>query len=448
MTERYGRLDGWLDRGGGGLRWWSSSPPVVAPVAFAVAGGVVVETDVAEPARVLAWAVRTPADLTVAQALFGAPWRAGVDDAVRTGSTVVAAPPELPAAWARYALVRGVRRWLPLPLDEGLLDLDLAVAAHGVGRTEEATGPLSQLWATLAYRMEECAAGELPASSRAPLLAAARATAELLPGSRAAEETAARAVELEAASIIDRAPDGALLDVARGTFAGTRGGGRSAGSARPDLRARVDPRLVPARIARWGGADDHALTGVRSPDAVTAELALAAGVEPADRAVRELLVSLVDDDTGLVLACAPLAAGARATLPVRGEPGGTSLHVHRAATEHEFRIGEGGRLLIHVDRLLLEAWTDARFGLSATPAASRARDELVDLTDLTDLADTGDGPAAPAAAGLRWRAGRPTAADLTERLAVLDRYAAADPATEDATAPLIAEQVHLAGADG
>lgn len=463
----------------GALHWWSARPIVAAPVTMAVADGLVVQVDVADPTRVLAWSARDAGAVPAAAELFGAGWRSAVDAVLSRDEPVpVRAPDDLPAEWARYAVVLGVQRWLPQAIDEGTLNIDLALGALGVGRRNEARARFDSVWPTLLYRAEECLDGMLPAAVRPQVLAATRAAALLLSGTEPAAELAERTVELETAQILDEAPpldpdldvsELADEDAWRGmpdeeARRGLRGRTRGRGRRGPDLVGRVDPRLVPARFLRWTGGQGHTILGEVEGGKLIVRVGLATGVDAADVGVRDVVVSLVDDSTGMVLATAPCTVGDDVTLLAQlpaARTVGVTAHVHRGDARHPFRFGPTGRRLLLVDRLLLEAWSEARLGRAGrgpgAPPAGRSRsaaqsafDELdLLVVDLAGVQEQAGGDPRPAwLAGLRWRDGTPSAGDVRLRAtavrALLDGLEGGPvPVDDSVTGPLIAEREYV-----
>ncbi|MFC7761098.1 hypothetical protein ACFQY4_26005 [Catellatospora bangladeshensis] len=194
----------------GSLTWWSSRLSPIRPALIQLAPDVLVGVDMTDPRRVVSWTAPHADALALLRTLFGNRWHADACAALRQPKppvTMLAAPPRLPDAWARFALAQGVRRWLPVPVDEATLAIDDALAIHLLGWREQARTEFATVSASLLDRVDGYLRRELPPGMFPDLRAATRAAAELLgSGHPDAADLAASAHQLDAAG--PRLPSG------------------------------------------------------------------------------------------------------------------------------------------------------------------------------------------------------------------------------------------------
>ncbi|WP_214406323.1 hypothetical protein [Pseudonocardia lacus] len=424
----------------GSTMWFSAQPAAVMAAKVPVAPGAVVQVDVAEPDRVVAW---------TAGARAGSHLVPSADPLPPVGLHEFPAPARLPAHWARLGLVHGVRRWLPQPVAEDTLIVDLALAAADAGLHDEALARFDLASATLIRLAEECLAGELPAVMRPQLTAAASTAAELLSGTPDGDELAELADDLSIPGVATPPPELPVLF-----------GGRREGDGLSVDSYRVDPKLAPARILRWNGAEVPEVLVGGVDGSTVVYVTLAADVLATDREVVDLRLSVVDRRTGLVLATYRMGrSGDRpgeltVALPDSHPGVETSLHIHSAGVVPDFRYSTVGGHLVTADRWLVDAWSLSRLRTAGGWAASdeerhgwyQAQDAFEDLAGLPQVIGFGD---APWLAGVRWAAGTPTADDAHGRLrAVSDmREAMAVRSGAPELGPLLAEYEFVATAD-
>ncbi|GIF81653.1 hypothetical protein Cba03nite_30020 [Catellatospora bangladeshensis] len=469
----------------------------IRPALIQLAPDVLVGVDMTDPRRVVSWTAPHADALALLRTLFGNRWHADACAALRQPKppvTMLAAPPRLPDAWARFALAQGVRRWLPVPVDEATLAIDDALAIHLLGWREQARTEFATVSASLLDRVDGYLRRELPPGMFPDLRAATRAAAELLgSGHPDAADLAASAHQLDAAgppTAVGATDWSVAIDAVSGAPAGAQGapaacsaalGVRSAdtaGTSQLVATMMIDPALVQARILKWSGADVPEVIVATSAgsDLISISAALGEDTDSADREVSELrlrtLPSHIDEKhTGVRLRAT--ADGTRVTAELRlngRDPHTLQLQIYQVGRE---RLHHGVRRpeLVHADRLMLEAWALQRLAVAAQAVdpAARGRPWIRDVLQraltcgLRAAAQLGAlaaepqsptgiiGPDTPLLAGLRLAAGRPTTSDLRAYQAAALAYCAViratqlDPGPADPACPALLAEIQFVG---
>ncbi|MBK8755801.1 MAG: hypothetical protein IPM08_01425 [Actinomycetales bacterium] len=379
--------------------------------------------DVLAPRVCVAFHAPSMSALAGLAALFGKAWRDTViEDAPLPADSVAEgwAPAPVPEGWARLVVARGVRRWMPYPVDERVLPIDEAIGWHLAGHPEMAALALAPVANVLVDLIAAQQGGMLPQSACLDVEFAVTIAKDVL-----AESNPDR-LDIEAAqdsgpaepSLSDEDLSAVLADWAGRLFALEPVG---ALALRPEdsepNRELIDLRSVAARILAWRGPEHRELRAVAVPNGIRVDSFLAEDVEPSDWEVTQLRVYAARRDTGEVLGSAPLVANGDAT-----STGLVSAHItlDPSADLESIVVGIGqddiparprldpaGQTLLDVDRRILGAWASHRLdqvgrgesseqsehGELAESAVGRspAADHLLDAQTLLDFPASSDG---------------------------------------------------------
>lgn len=362
----------------GGLSWWSHEVPAVAMVDLAIGEGVSVQVDAASPSSVLAWVCLPGGDVdALGAAMADNGFASRLADLRKKGESFsVEGGPTLADTWSRRALVSAVSRWSLRSLHEGALILDEAASEYRAGN-EPAAARLFTLGASSLLALgEDCAEGDVVAGPAIEVVEILRIAGEAVAGSKlgdAALELAARCGE--PTSFADDELREILaewdLAAAESQYTAVHYGEGQASDLRIDT-GFIDVQAIPPRIIAWEGADvpDLIIEYQSGKDSVLITATLAGGVDPFSLEVQQLLAYSSDADTGMLAASAPMAVNGRtlaASLPCSGrDPDEFHFGVFYADTDvRALRTGRAGRLLIEVDRLMVDSWNHQRAGISA-----------------------------------------------------------------------------------
>jgi len=354
------------------VSWWSGRAAAVPAVDLRLGPGITGRIDPAAPHRLLSWIVEPGA--------APGPLGAALDDPElaesvgllreRGESAYALGCSDLTEPWRERARIAAVARWTTRPLHHGALLIDEAVAEHATGRLLAAGRLFRHAEYAFAELGERCLDGELSASAVELLrLATPTAATHGLDGAAAELREA-----LDGADVVDTA---ALLDAMRRwstdidapsavSVAATLGG------ATPlDIdEVPLDPTVLPPRIISWQGAHAPELRVEHHRDTDVFQLSahLVPGVDPLCREVGDLLAYAADRETGALLAVAATAVRGRfvvAELPAQEKALGT-VHFGLFGADiapAALRAGPVGRVLVDVDRAMIEAWNQHRTAL-------------------------------------------------------------------------------------
>lgn len=374
------------------VSWWSGRAAAVPAVELRLGPGVTGRVDPAAPHRLLSWIVDSGAAPGPLGAALADPEAAELVALLRgRGESVyILDCPDLTGPWRERARIATVARWTTRPIHHGALLIDEAVAEHAIGGLVAAGRLFRHAEYAFAQFGERCLDGELSSSAVELLRLATPAAATHGLGVAAAQLRAA----LDGAEIVDTA---ALLDAVRRwsidadapgavSMAATLGG-----QATSDIdQVPLDPTVLPPRILSWQGvhAPELRVEHHRATDTFRLGAHLAPGVDPLCREVGDLLAYAADRATGALLAVTATAVHGRlvvAELPAQGKSLGT---VHFGlfgadVTPAALRADPVGRVLVDVDRAMIEAWNQHRSALvplasvpTGAPEAERAQARL------------------------------------------------------------------------
>ena len=375
--------------------------------------------DVLAPRVCVAFHAPSMSALAGLAALFGKAWRDTViEDAPLPADSVAEgwAPAPVPEGWARLVVARGVRQWMPYPVDERVLPIDEAIGWHLAGHPEMAALTLAPVAEVLVDLIAAQQGLMLPQSVSLDVELAASIAKDVLSESnpdRLAIE-AAQSSGPAAPTLRDEDLTIALAEWTGRLFALEPAGALSLHSqdSEPN-RELIDLRSVTARILAWRGPEHHELRAFAGPDGIRVDCYLAEDVEPTDWEVTQLRMYAARRDTGEILGSAPLTAGEHASstglvsahIPVDPSADLDTIVVGIGQDDLPVqpRLDPAGQTLLDVDRRILGAWAGHRLEQvsrshngersenSASGGRSSAEDHLLDAQALLDFPAPNDG---------------------------------------------------------
>lgn len=361
----------------GGISWWSSHVGAVPSVELALGSGVVAAIDPADPGGLLAWAVEPGAGADpVADAVGDRALSGTLGELRDLGETVRTFDcPRLRPPWALRALTAAIVRWTTRRVHKGALLVDEAVAELALGHEADARRGFAYAEYALLELGNRCLDGELPnpavtAVTRALAVAEQVGLGDAVAaiGRRLAATTPVDDDELSAATA-------AWADAAGMREVPIHG----LGSVAPDIaHGHLDLTVLPPRILAWQSARARELRVAHDRDLDVFRLSapLAADVDPYCREAQQLLAYCADNRTGALIGVTTAGAAAGtvvAELPAQGRSVTTAnFGLFAADTDlAALRCDPVGRVLIEVDRDMVEAWNYDRAAtvtMTALPA--------------------------------------------------------------------------------
>ncbi len=371
-----------------GARWWA---------------------DVLAPRGCVAFHAPSVSALVALSQLFGKRWREVLIAAAPLGAvetTAEWAPPPVAESWARLVVVRGVRQWMPYPVDDIALPIDEAIGWHLAGHPEMAglsLAPVAPALADLVVAKQEgmlpqfaCLDVELAVTIAKDVLAETNPDRLLIedaeehgPAAPLVSDEGLMSVLAEWSSrLMALEPAGALS--------------LSPADAEPN-RYPVDLRSVTARLLEWHGPEHREVRAVRDGNGIRVECHLAEGTEPTDWEVTKLRAYAARRDSGEVLGSAPLMADDRtrvtglvtAQIALEGDVDLDALVVGVGQDDIETRprLDPAGHTLLEVDRRLVATWASHRLSHvsgrvadAMVPGQASAADHVLDARVLLDFA--------------------------------------------------------------
>ena len=360
----------------GAVAWWSPSAPAVASVHVGIGVGAVVEVDAANPSVVVGWGLQAGGDVESLARAFGEPQLAeNLRLLAGTGQDVFTkSAPTLTQPWVRRATVAAVSQCTQRPMNESALLLDQASADRATGREELAVSLFQMAAPSLLDLGAECLAGQIGGGAATDIARIADEAAQSLQGSGWEPDV----VELSARLQSEVGLTDADLDAVMALFEMEEAAARKLAPAhmdrtetRVDDEFYIDPRAVPPRLLAWPGGALKDLRVKFSTDSnqvvVSADLADSADERSVEAS--ELVAYAADPEKGSLIAVAPMhVEGHTVTATVLCGRDPKSLHygLYHADTDPEaLRLDAVGRLLVEVDRRMLDAYHHYRLALAA-----------------------------------------------------------------------------------
>lgn len=376
MTASVEVIAGILARSNDRIEWVAARSAAVVPVEMHTRGAVAVVVDAALTHCPLAWSIPATGpdqllDDAVGMPGFTSSVRAAVGDHALDWDT-----PVLAAAWAHLAEVIAVRRWLPRPMNEAILELDQALAATQAGDCDALTRLLPMADTTLDDLVDYCRSDNRPSAVTERVVELLKATstperpspylaaiASLTIGNAVADETLIHALAQWGGYDADHQRSNIALHAGETQTTSTASDADLLGYA------AIDPILVPARVFEWRGADVPELRLARTsdPDRVTLTARLAAHCDPFSEEAENLLAFATDAHSGHLISVSPMTvmndlSALTAAMSCQGHPpanlrfGVTSADTLVDTTRTDLT----GRTLVRADRLMLQAWAAVR----------------------------------------------------------------------------------------